>query len=291
MRMRTQISATIAAGLLFVAAGLLTAGCQTIKDASSGAGQAIGEIGSRLTGGRVRSDQIQTAVEVANTLALDQSEEEAFGQTLAIKLSQKPGYVDDAQLTAYVQKVGLTVSGVCEREHLDFVFGVLKDETVNAVSGPYGYVFVTRGLLRACRDESELAGVLAHEIAHVAKGHGLSAVKQAGLTRAGLKVAASQTPMASLADLSSKAADKLIAGVYSQGQEDEADRLAVQYCRAARYDPAGLARLLERAYAGKGATVFSSHPSTVDRVGRIRAAAAGGAGQSLAARYAANVKL
>src|SRR5438128_1407145 len=94
-------------------------------------------------------------------------EEVRIGRHLAANLLGAAPLVRDEPLQAYVNRVGRWVASQGERPELKWYFGVLETEDVNAWALPGGYVFVTKGLYRLLASESELAGVLGHEIAHV----------------------------------------------------------------------------------------------------------------------------
>ena len=101
----------------------------------------------------------------------------------ALAVSNKYPLLANANKNDYVNYVGLTIASVCPNPELDYTFGVLDTPDINAYSTPGGYVFITRGALEICSDESELAAVLAHEIAHVVLGHGIDAIRSAKYTQ------------------------------------------------------------------------------------------------------------
>src|SRR5207249_1699544 len=150
-------------------------------------------------------------------------------------------------LNQYVNKVGLTVASVSPRPDLNYSFGVLETPEIGAYSTPGGYVFVTQGALDLMADESELAGVLAHEVAHVAKNHGINAVKNAKLkelsSTAVQKFGQKWSAYSSQVDWGLK---KVMIEGWSQDQEREADREAINYLVATKYDPRGFVAFLQR---------------------------------------------
>ena len=117
-------------------------------------------------------------------------------------------------------------------------------------------------------DESELAGVLAHEIGHIVRKDGLHAVQKAGLTSAMIKAGSTAAQQnAQLVDFLGKSTDTLLSPVYDKSQESGADKDAVTFLTAAGYDSHGLANFLERIDT-KGGSLLSSHPPTPQRVTR-----------------------
>jgi predicted Zn-dependent protease len=145
---------------------------------------------------------------------------------------------------------------------------------------------ITRGAIAAMQDESELAGVLAHEMSHVLNHDGLEAVKKAKFSEAGLQgLSATQQHTAILGQASDLLVNKMLKGSWDQGQETNADAGAVKLLQAAGYDATGLARFLQR-LGGGSAKPFGTHPGTHERVGRITSQAGAAKGATNAGRFA-----
>jgi hypothetical protein len=151
-------------------------------------------------------------------------------------------------------------SGAYERS---FRVSVMKGEEVNALSAPGGWIFVTRPLLKACRSEAELAAVLAHEMTHIIRRHGLKELKardtlvKADAAQAELDAMAGPGPddteEADLDDIAAEAYD----GIHKprlQSYEEEADRGAAVLLARAGYDPAAVPRMIERVGAAVAAS-------------------------------------
>jgi predicted Zn-dependent protease len=223
---------------------------------------------------------------------MNEKNEPAIGQAVSLALTNSYGVSSDQRLAQYVVLVGQTVASRTTRADQPWVFGVLDTDAVNAFSGPGGYVWVTRGAIRQMQDESELAGVLGHEIGHVVKQHGLKAAQQAGFADAGLTAASGTSAGASFGNLSDKVVDVIVKQGFSQPQEFEADAESVKYTAAAGYDPNGLlhflTRIREKQKAGNP-NLFSTHPGTDERIQRITnqisAAGTGGRGATLKDRF------
>jgi predicted Zn-dependent protease len=194
-----------------------------------------------------------------------------MGQSVAVAITNRYGLDSNEALNKYVTLVGMTVAAATPRADSTFNFGVLNTDEVNAYAGPNGYIMITRGALARMQDESELAGVLAHEIAHVTDKHGLNAMKTAGLTEAGMQAANTNQRFAQWNRATDTIAEKLINGQYSQDQEGRADLLAVDYLVASGYDPNGYHRFLQRMAAGNhsGGDLMSTHPGLGDRANRV----------------------
>jgi predicted Zn-dependent protease len=192
----------------------------------------------------------------------------------------------DQNLQRYVNRVGKWVAMHSERAELPWNFGVIDAETINAFAMPGGSVLVSHGLVRRLNTESELAAVLAHEIAHVVKKHQLSAIQSSlnSEVLAGFGKEAAGRAVARRGDvtgLGGKAAnagvDALKNGVFlrplDRGMEYDADRMAVVLATRSGYDPYGLVAVMQAlsqvAGDGSGASIFDTHPSPVDRLGEL----------------------
>ena len=118
------------------------------------------------------------------TLMTEQQELELGRQAAAEIERQMPAYQDD-RLQRYVSDIGMRLAKTSERPRLPWQFTVVDASAVNAFALPGGYVYITRGILPYLNDESELAGVLGHEIGHVAARHTVRQYTQAVRRRAG----------------------------------------------------------------------------------------------------------
>jgi predicted Zn-dependent protease len=205
-----------------------------------------------------------------------EKDEIEIGRELASMLLGAAPLVANEAMQRYVQSVGRWLASQTERPDLPWQFGVLDAPQLNAFAAPGGFIFITRGLLERMRSEAELAGVLAHEIAHVLQKHHLKAIQKSG--QVGLA-----TGVLSLAvqDRNSFARDKLIAfgtEMYSRGldrgDELEADRLGVVIAARAGYDPYGLPAVLQTLQAMNPedsglALMFKTHPKPAERLEAI----------------------
>jgi predicted Zn-dependent protease len=224
--------------------------------------------------------------------SMDARHERAIGESVSLVLTNQYGVTNNEQLSKYVVLVGQTIASRTPRADQPWVFGVLDTDKVNAFSGPGGYVWITRGAIMKMQDESELAGVLAHEVGHIIKHHGLDAAKQAGLTDAFVTGVGSVNGANQLNDTTDKLTDLIGKQVFTEPQEFEADLESVKYTAAAGYDPNGFLRFLQRIRAEQkagGADLFSTHPGLDDRIKKvtnaISSAGTGGRGATMQARF------
>jgi len=125
---------------------------------------------------RLKSATPQTTQVKAQRLTLEQ--EQDLGREMAAKLIAYFHLYSSEALTRYVNLVGLTVAAQSDRQDVKYHFAVLDTDEINEFSAPGGYIFITRGTLALCEDESELAGVLAHEVGHVAAKHVVHGVER-----------------------------------------------------------------------------------------------------------------
>ncbi len=193
----------------------------------------------------------------------------------------------DERLQRYVNRVGRWLASQTERADLPWTFGVIDTEIINAFAMPGGTVVVSHGLVKRLGSESELAGVLAHEIAHVLKKHQLSAIQSGAWGDVGTAVGSEVISQSRLGrndvlGLKTKAAeigvnlvrDGLFLRPLDRGLEYEADQLGVVVAARGGYDPYGFVAVLTMLAQVKpdesGASItFSTHPSPTDRLAEL----------------------
>lgn len=182
----------------------------------------------------------------------DSSEELSFGREIAARLLGQFTLSGNEHLQKYVNLVGLTLSSNCSRPELDFHFIVIESSDINAYSTPGGYVFITTAVLEKMENEAELAGVLAHEIAHVTERHIVKelslkgAEKSAVSSIAALIGGASDSVGIAFSRAVDKAVDLILRDGYKKEDEMQADATAVLLCAFSGYDPSGLVTLLDK---------------------------------------------
>ncbi len=197
-------------------------------------------------------------------------------------------------LTAYVSAVGgvLAASALETRRDGDrpapiagWHFLVVESDTINAFAAPGGWVFVTTAAVEAATTEDELAAVLAHEIAHVARGHALGSIKKgrwAGVAKTALdtSVELDEKALGDLTKVFEGAMDDMIDGIlvkgYSKDTEFEADKVGLAIMAHAGYDPQAFVRYLKTldARQATGSGGFSAtHPKASDRVNKVESQA------------------
>ena len=203
------------------------------------------------------------------------AEEIQLGRQITGNILGAAPLVKDPELQKYVNQVGRWVASQSERPYLPWHFGVIESEDLNVFAAPGGYVLITKGLYRQLKTESELAGVLGHEIGHVIKKHHLKLLQKQQLLNLGAGLLSGklgkenptvQKVIGSGAEISARSLDK--------SAEYEADRLGVILAGRAGYEPFGLPEVLQTiGHAskddGRVALLFKTHPHPDDRLASL----------------------
>ena len=183
------------------------------------------------------------------------------------------GRIDDQAVQSYIDSVGQKVARVSHRPDFNYHFVAVNDRSINAVSLPGGYIFITKGLLLKLTSESQLASVLAHEVVHVAARDAENMMsKQAGIGVL-FVLAVSQTKsqgVQAAADL----ARQMLELRYSREDEETADIGGLDYMVRAGYDPNGMVetiQMLEKEEMVRPTEFFSTHPSPENRLSYLKA--------------------
>lgn len=200
-----------------------------------------------------------------------------LGRQAAAEAEQQFPLMRDSEVNAYVERVGQRlVSAIpSEFQHPEFryYFRVLNARDINAFALPGGPMYVNRGMIEAARTEGEMAGVMAHELSHVALRHGTAQATKAQKYAIGAGIAGILGTI--LAGPSVGQLAQLPVGVYflkfSREYETEADLLGARIMANAGYDPRDLANMFRtiQAQGGGGGGFLSDHPSSNDRYARI----------------------
>jgi predicted Zn-dependent protease len=228
---------------------------------------------------------------------LTESQEYFMGRGVAAVAIEKDHLWTDEKLEEYLSKVGLTIAFESDRPetYKGYTFAILNSDSVNAFAGPSGFIFVTKGALRAMQSEDELAGVLAHEIAHVNLRHPELAADRAsnksGLMDYAQKMGSGLGFLGSVAAAAGKKqyADYLktakeaapvfgqtvqglateFANGYSREEEFAADKMAVEFVTrpGVGYDPNAFKAFVAR--LPQNSTAYGTHPGLEGRVKEI----------------------
>lgn len=235
-----------------------------------------------------RTSILKTTEALRSTFAdITEEEEYYIGRSVAALILSRYKVYDNPELTAYVNRVGRAVACFSSRPetYAGYHFLILDSDEINAMAAPGGFIFITRGLLKSCRDEEMLAAVLAHEVGHVAARHGLQSIKKARLMDA-FKLMASEAASRAGSEEFKKLVSAfegvlgdivavLVERGYDRKFEYEADSLSVKFLQQTGYSPQGLSTFLEElkkempdSSAGlKG--WFRTHPVPSDRLEKV----------------------
>lgn len=203
-----------------------------------------------------------------------QQKEIALGQGLAQQVMEQSKVITDPEVNEYINRLAQNLVRNSDAK-VPFTVHVLQDDSINAFALPGGFFFVNSGIILACKEEDELAGAMAHEIAHVAARHGTRNASKAELMQL-LTIPAVIVAGPGLAGIGAQEAASAIVPLqferFSRGAEQEADWLGTQYLWKAGYDPNGMTRAFEiiesdeKQKPGLVSRLFSSHPQTPDRI-------------------------
>lgn len=270
-------------GVAFAVAGLTMAlsACETV----AGVGARVGEATGTITPEQGESIR-RTGAALERTFEdLTPEQEHFIGRTVAATILDSYSVYENAAATEYLNLLGQVLAMVSDRPETfgGYRFLILDSDEINAFAAPGGFIFVSRGMLRLCQTEDELAAVLAHEIGHVQHQHGLRAIRSSrwaaalavGLTEAGRSWGGEELRQLTAAfegaidDITST----LMVNGYSRRLEREADEAAVTIMRRLGYDPRALIRMLthmERDLRPGGLDFARTHPAPQDRIREIR---------------------
>jgi hypothetical protein len=194
------------------------------------------------------------------------------GRMLAAQVDKEAKFVDDPIITEYVNRVGQNIVLHSDAK-VPFTIKVIDSDEVNAFALPGGFFYVNKGLILAADNEAELAGVMAHEIAHVTARHAMeNEAKMRAIDYGMLAGVLLGGPIVSNVLYNGGQFFEGMAFMkFSRGAEEEADKLGVQYMWAAGYDPGAMATMFEKLEAknkkkpGSIAKLFQDHPAPADR--------------------------
>jgi predicted Zn-dependent protease len=224
---------------------------------------------------------LSTAVGAMQLISV--ADEIAIGRQAQAQVRKKTPRVKDAAVQAYVARIGrrLAAHAAHPSTRYPYSFTVADNREINAFALPGGPVWVNRGAIRAAGTESQLAGVLAHEIAHISQRHAAQQLSNEMVTNLGLSLLGALLGNAGGAGAANIAARYVAGGAFlkfSRDDEQEADRVGVGIMMRAGWDAHGMIELMDtireqqKRDPGSVETFFSNHPSPQDRVeelGRI----------------------
>ena len=238
----------------------------TTPNVKTGSKNDVDAIGHRNVGGRGLGDWYSTDTEIK------------MGKQYAMMVEQTARMVQDLVINEYVNRIGQNLVRNSDAK-VPFTIKVIDSDEINAFALPGGFFYVNSGLILAADEEAELAGVMAHEIAHVAARHAMQQMTRAQYARMATipLIFVGSWGVYEAASMAINLALPLTFMKFSRDFESEADFLGVQYMYKTGYDPQAFITFFEKIEAknkkqpGLLAKAFASHPPTPDRITKTQA--------------------
>jgi len=207
-------------------------------------------------------------------MVVSEADEIAMGKEYGPQVIAQYGLYDDEEMAKYIDGLGQSLAGVSQRTNLDYTFRLLDIPMVNAFALPGGYVYVTRGILAYMNSEDEIAGVIGHEVGHVVGRHSAKQMSRS-VVSSGFGVFSAVSRVLPTAGALLQAPGQIVLLKYSRDQEEESDRLGVEYSTRLGYDAvqmAGFFEMLKKMSEGDEHQMpgfLSTHPDPGDRYERV----------------------
>lgn len=219
---------------------------------------------------------------LTSTGCISEEREQEIGDTMAQDVNPHLPLIEEPLLDAYLHAIGTSLGAVSERPDLEYHFYIVDTDVVNAFALPGGHVYLTRGLIERTSNGAEFAGVIAHEIGHIAARHGVRKLER-HLRTGSLVNVLYNTILGGEPDLlrdnSLQLANLMWSARHSRRDEEEADRMAVKYLIRTGTEPLAVVTLLESLLEeeqpgseelSRFGTWFSTHPLTQSRIEEVR---------------------
>jgi len=209
--------------------------------------------------------------------AADVKKEISFGRNVAGRVLSRYQLSQNSPLNQYINLIGTSLTANAARTELQFYFAVIESNQVNAYSAPGGYIFITTGAIQAANNEAELAGILAHEIAHVTERHIVNAlnirdVSEDSSAAIGKMIrAGGESARVAFSQVVDKAMAILFESGFNQRDEFESDRVGTLLLAMAGYDAQALKNFLHRTHQQTHTKHHrnSTHPTSTDRLAAL----------------------
>lgn len=200
-----------------------------------------------------------------------------IGQKVAADAERQLPMLNDARVDRYLDRLGKRLAAKAPGEDFPYQFKAVNDSAINAFALPGGFMYVNRGAIEAANTEAQLAGVMAHEISHVALRHGTNQATKANFTQGLLGILGATVGSGSVGAVAAQLGAGFFANSvllkYSRDAETQADVMGTQILYDNGYDPRGVAQFFEiiegQSKGGRPPEFFSSHPNPGNRVERV----------------------
>jgi predicted Zn-dependent protease len=217
-----------------------------------------------------KADDTKQKADKVRGLVVTEADERKIGEIVSERVRQEFGVMQDQAVTKYVTLVGTVLAQASSRPNLEWEFIVLDTDGVNAFASPGGLVHITKGALGLIKSEAELAGVLGHEVAHIAGKHTANAIQKNKRFAFAAELAPGSNEY--LEGLANAVYDNIVEKGFDRGDEEDADKNGVRLANKVGYNPSGLGafltKLMERnkAQTNERNGLFASHPETKGRI-------------------------
>ncbi|MGH8607020.1 MAG: M48 family metalloprotease [Gammaproteobacteria bacterium] len=264
---RSDRSSKVLDALVFIVIKALAIACLLLSGAFSAAAFDLPEIGD------------------PSGAVLSPAQERRLGAAFFREIRRQATLIDDPEIQQYLQTLGASLVAQSDDRGKAFNFFIVQHPTINAFAAPGGYIGVHTGLILNSQNESELAGVLAHEVAHVTQRHMARTFERAGqlsipvaAAMLGALLLGTQSPQAGQAALAAVVAGSTQYQIdFTRANEQEADRVGIQFLARAGFDPAGMPSFFQRLQLANRLTdpkhipeFLRTHPVTVSRIADSR---------------------
>jgi predicted Zn-dependent protease len=269
---------------IMLALPVFISGCKTME-AVTNIGTSIGQSVGMITESQAESISKSSKAVARSFEDFTPEQEYYIGRTVGAVVINKYKPYNNKKANAYINLLGQTLAKASDMPETfnGYHFLILDSDEINALAAPGGLIFITRGMLRCCRNEDAVAAVLAHEIGHVQFKHGLQAIKKSRITSALITIGAEGAKTFGEEDLASLTAtfedsisditSTLVNNGYSRKFERQADIAAVTILKRVGYDPNGLVdmlKVMDKKLKPGSPDFAKTHPSPASRIADIQ---------------------
>ena len=217
----------------------------------------LGTVGQVATGNELG------AIEIGQVLLAGEA---SAGRSFSQSIKAQSRMVNNAEQLKYLNDIGQRLAKLMGRDEFEYEFNIIEDPTPNAFALPGGKIFFHTGMLQLMDSEAELAGVLAHEIAHSVLSHSYKQIGESALTGTATSLIGSM--LGREAGIASNVGNLLLSRKFSRDKEKQSDILGLRVLDAAGYSADGLYNVMAKLkqVSGGGANLLSSHPAPESRM-------------------------
>ncbi|MGB7443255.1 MAG: M48 family metallopeptidase [Coleofasciculaceae cyanobacterium] len=208
-------------------------------------------------------------VQIFQLSNMSDKQEVQLGKQINQQIVREVQLYRNREINRYIDEIGQRLAAESIRPNIPYTFQVVKDDSINAFATMGGFVYLNTGLIKTADNESQLASVMAHEVAHVAGEHALQQMRQTAIAR-GVAAAAGLDRSTAV----NIGVELALRRPNSRQDELEADQLGLENLKKAGYAPIGMVEFMEKLQQKGGSVpaILSTHPATSDRVQALKQA-------------------